>query len=325
MNLKQKIVVAGFAAIIASVGIFGANIVQAQTDNSQIDPVIAQMQQMIESLKQQIQQIIALIFRLKPLETCGNGICRFGETAVNCAEDCAKQTDIVGNQADPANNNNCAKEDAACAISKCDAPDSVFETKCVGGASGCCAGLVCVLGDNGLIGTCKKDAIVCATEGEIIDWRLPATKKCCSGLTSILDCNVEFCSKSSNSICTKCGNGQCGLGENRHNCPADCALADACDDGTACGEWTADGKAFCDCKTIPGTDAAGNPTQSASRHLWGISFFNAAGGFVKDCSACSDGTKCDASASDSKTCTCFNNKGNGLYSVCFFDQVMGAL
>ncbi len=100
MNLKSKILVAGLAAIIAGGGIFTANIntAQAQTDGALTDPTIAQLQQMVETLKQQIQQIIALIAQLKPLETCGNGFCRFGETAATCVADCGQPI------------TNCAKE-----------------------------------------------------------------------------------------------------------------------------------------------------------------------------------------------------------------------
>ncbi|MDD3150794.1 MAG: hypothetical protein PHV68_08155, partial [Candidatus Gastranaerophilales bacterium] len=130
MNLKSKILAAGLAAIIAGFGIFAANIntAQAQTDNDNANSAIAQMAQMIESLKQQIQQIIALIAQLKPQETCGNGACRFGETATTCPADCATET--------------------------------------------------------------------CVKEGGIIDWRLPRTAECCTGLTKILDCSESNCSKS---------------------------------------------------------------------------------------------------------------------------------
>jgi len=90
MNLKSKILAGGLAAIIAGFGIFAADIntAQAQTDDSNTNSAIAQMAQMVESLKQQIQQIIALITQLKPQETCGNGKCRFGETAATCPADC---------------------------------------------------------------------------------------------------------------------------------------------------------------------------------------------------------------------------------------------
>ena len=146
MNFKQKIVVAALAVAITGSGIFGANVAQAQTDASQINPVIAQMQQMIESLKQQIQQIVALITQLKPLEICGNGICRFGETETSCAADCGRQTAVVGYQVNPASNV-CAKSGESCAISKCPASSSGIESKCVEGGSNCCAGLICQLAD----------------------------------------------------------------------------------------------------------------------------------------------------------------------------------
>ena len=62
MNFKQKIVAVCLAAVIAGAGIFGANVALAQTDSSNSpSPLIAQMMQMIETPKQQIQQIIALI------------------------------------------------------------------------------------------------------------------------------------------------------------------------------------------------------------------------------------------------------------------------
>jgi len=71
---------------------------------------------------------------------------------------------------------------------------------------------------------CKKliPAENCIKEGKIIDWRISPVGKCCSGLTEILDCKSSPCSKSSNSICTYCGNGVCGLGENKINCATDC-------------------------------------------------------------------------------------------------------
>ncbi|MFA6376141.1 MAG: hypothetical protein WCX69_01935 [Candidatus Paceibacterota bacterium] len=78
---------------------------------------------------------------------------------------------------------------------------------------------------------CKKLLPVenCVKEGKIIDWRISPVEKCCSGLTQILDCKSSACPKNSNSICTYCGNGACGLGENKFNCPADCkTTADNC-------------------------------------------------------------------------------------------------
>ena len=48
---------------------------------------------------------------------------------------------------------------------------------------------------------------------------------CCEGLTPVScadvvngECLEAYCGNR----CTKCGNGECGLGENWCNCPADC-------------------------------------------------------------------------------------------------------
>ncbi len=91
MNLKNKIAAAALCALIAGVGIFGVGGNNALATPGSINPAtmtIDQMQQMIQSLMQQIQQITQLIAQLKPQETCGNGICRFGETAATCAANC---------------------------------------------------------------------------------------------------------------------------------------------------------------------------------------------------------------------------------------------
>jgi len=128
MNLKSKILAAGLAAIIAGFGMFAANIntVQAQTDNGDANPAIAQMMQMIETLKQQIQQIIALIAQLKPQETCGNGICRFGENNANCSADCGYSTTIADNA-----KAKCITTGGALAYKECNITDDNAKAKCI--------------------------------------------------------------------------------------------------------------------------------------------------------------------------------------------------
>ncbi|HOI97116.1 MAG TPA: hypothetical protein PLA19_01270 [Candidatus Pacearchaeota archaeon] len=231
MNLKSKILAAGLAAIIAGAGIFATNIntVQAQTDNGDANPAIAQMMQMIETLKQQIQQIIALIAQLKPQETCGNGKCRFGETAATCAADC--NTITVS----------CTAEGRTKSMSM---PDCCAGLKGISNQiladDGACGGapndgsVICANCGNGICGAgenkcnCPADCDVkvnCAKEGEIAYWNTNTSNinQCCSGLTAIMDCSPTVaCSKSANSICTYCGNSVCGKGENAYNCPADC-------------------------------------------------------------------------------------------------------
>lgn len=262
MNLKSKILSAGLATIIAGGTIFGANCALAQTDGAQqTDPAIAQMMQMIEALKQQIQQIIALIAQLKPQETCGNGACRFGETAATCPADCSTQ-EICGNGIIEHN-----ESIDSCPIDWENQNSCYGENSILSPEEKCCAGLTaylfngreeekdgtCVqnqkLWDNGYSfykcincgdGKCNSaikenicnspaDCAIsttnCAKEGEIAYWNTSVSNvnRCCNGLSAILDCaSSANCSKSANSVCTYCGNGTCGTGENSYNCPVDC-------------------------------------------------------------------------------------------------------
>jgi len=106
MNLKNKIA-AALCALIAGVGIFGVGGNNALATPGSINPAtmtIDQMQQMIQSLMQQIQQITQLIAQLKPQETCGNSICRFGETAATCAADCGNKSGEITVICAPGNN-----------------------------------------------------------------------------------------------------------------------------------------------------------------------------------------------------------------------------
>ncbi|MDD5309121.1 MAG: hypothetical protein PHU25_17550 [Deltaproteobacteria bacterium] len=55
----------------------------------------------------------------------------------------------------------------------------------------------------------------------------PGAPDCCPGLTPIGCTSPEsdggICDSCSGAQpCTRCGNGHCGVGENRCNCPADC-------------------------------------------------------------------------------------------------------
>ena len=66
---------------------------------------------------------------------------------------------------------------------------------------------------------------VCSGEGEIISLLDPA-QVCCPGLTTIEAAEPlpggGCMSIADVAVCTFCGDGACGLGENICNCPADC-------------------------------------------------------------------------------------------------------
>ncbi|MBN2067237.1 MAG: hypothetical protein JW744_02100, partial [Candidatus Diapherotrites archaeon] len=71
---------------------------------------------------------------------------------------------------------------------------------------------------------CARDCgpVACIEEGI---GGISGTDSCCEGLTDSGVCgSLEgFCTCSDGFfVCTQCGNGACGLGENACNCPQDC-------------------------------------------------------------------------------------------------------
>ncbi len=95
----------------------------------------------------------------------------------------------------------------------------------------------------------------CIPEGEGFLGQ-PEEFQCCPGLVAVADCEEMPCDPTSPDcddfycscpkclcfVCVACGDGICGLGENKCNCPKDCLPAPACtsnsdcDDGDACTE-----------------------------------------------------------------------------------------
>ncbi len=74
-------------------------------------------------------------------------------------------------------------------------------------------------------GECDAD---CVPEGEGFSTFDPSIQGCCEGLTAIqeawYDEETGMCGGVGNAfVCTYCGNGLCGLGENICNCPEDCS------------------------------------------------------------------------------------------------------
>ena len=193
-------------------------------------------------------------------DCCGNGVCDNGETCVTCPGDCGVC---------------CGNGVCDSGEDKCNCPGD-----CTGGCAGCCAGTACKAGTaNGECGkngavcsacsagaTCQNQACavkcgdgVCADAGGETACTCPqdcgACMGCCSGAackegSSNGECgkNGAVCSACSggttcqNQACAvKCGDGQCGAGEDKCNCPGDCTGGCVgCCAGMACKAGTLD-------------------------------------------------------------------------------------
>ncbi len=143
---------------------------------------------------------------------CGDGICQqvvceattcpCAETSANCPQDCTI--------------NEC-KIDSDCPI-MCPMSPACEEGKpCVQG----CLSPKCINGK------CISQPQTCVGEGQKIKWD-DYTSECCRGLNKINDpsgfsddCNAMILSNGN--VCAKCGDGNCGLGESKCNCPRDCS------------------------------------------------------------------------------------------------------
>jgi hypothetical protein len=104
MNIKNKIGVVALCALATGIGVFGITGTNVQAETATISATatvspalsIDQLQQIVNNLILEIQKVAQMIARLKPLETCGNHICRFGETAANCPKDCITALKCLG-------------------------------------------------------------------------------------------------------------------------------------------------------------------------------------------------------------------------------------
>ena len=151
--------------------------------------------------------------------------------------------------------------DGACETTDCetddDCPDGyVCEIYCGNGwCKGTCvpaqepneckeAGGFCWMSDSGIwgcppgsaevdLGGCENTELCCMPQAECVPeggWFSivgPDDNQCCEGLTpiqsAVYDAATGMCMAASALVCTYCGNGECGLGENICNCPEDCS------------------------------------------------------------------------------------------------------
>ncbi len=149
---------------------------------------------------------------------CGDGTCGAGENYCSCPEDCGGLTCVQ--------EHGVAMED----LGIYDCCDGLIPVS-LPGVSGCsqymcvdCGDGICGLGETSQ--NCLADCGSCAEEGDWFD--AGQQGECCPGLTLLqvsegisngqcapLDCGVY-------GVCTKCGDGECGIGESFCSCPEDC-------------------------------------------------------------------------------------------------------
>lgn len=162
---------------------------------------------------------------------CGDNICGTGENLCNCPEDCkhpetcAEEGEYVSGSKECCGNLNkiaCSKPmpDGTCSECK----DEVFIcAKCPDGE--------CGKGESSC--NCPQDCkpSTCVEEGGTVPV-VPNAPECCDGLTKVscskADDNGECTPCLGASVCVKCGDGNCGKGENKCNCPEDCKETPKC-------------------------------------------------------------------------------------------------
>jgi hypothetical protein len=133
-------------------------------------------------------------------------------------------------------NSNCAK-DCVCGDGRCDPIESDI--------------------------TCPQDCLLaCRKEGEMTGMGTPG---CCQGLTPLSRLNVPYndgceAMTGSGSVCTRCGDGACGLGEDYCKCPKDCKKPECFADGVSFRGGSDDPSKYC----CPGLKAL---TQTASLNM----------------------------------------------------------
>jgi len=247
--------------------------------------LLEQLQQIIEMLKQQIQQIVVLL--QQRYQNCA----KEGETFTSSSRQCCAGL-VKKNIGTPCPDSpdscaqvisyTCVKPIKLTCAQACKAKGYTDSTCAAWGitqystAGGCASGQTSVgwtsdctaaqLAGGGRACCCYNQTTTCAKEGENIYTSSLANGRptqCCSGLTAISSCTADgICPNDGSSICAYCGNGVCGLGENKVNCPKDCGGNEYICSRTLSGSPTEAEKA--ECAQAGGTIYCGNGWCSCS-------------------------------------------------------------
>jgi len=262
MCKTKKIIAGFLCAMAAGVGILsimpqtaGAQTAASQGATATAGMSLEQLQQIIEMLKQQIQQIIVLLQqRIQLRQDCVGEGQTFTDANRQCCAGLEKQ-DIGtpcpdGQVCAQVISYKCVKPATLTCAEVCraqgyaDSKCSTYAVSPEGFANKCGAGNYILSGQSAsdcqletnsagvpVVGAgkaccCAAQVSTCAGEGEKIYMSSLADGRptqCCSGLTAISSCSAGgLCPNDGSSTCAYCGDGVCGLGENKVNCLKDC-------------------------------------------------------------------------------------------------------
>ena len=288
MCKTKKIITAGLCAIVAGIGVLSVapQNASAQTTTTATSSMsLEQLHQIVEMLKQQIQQIVVLL--QQRYQNCA----KEGETFTSSSRQCCAGL-VKKNIGTPCPDSpdscaqvisyTCVKPIKLTCAQACKAKGYTDSTCAAWGitqystAGGCASGQTSVgwtsdctaaqLAGGGRACCCYNQTTTCAKEGENIYTSSLANGRptqCCSGLTAISSCTADgICPNDGSSICAYCGNGVCGLGENKVNCPKDCGGNEYICSRTLSGSPTEAEKA--ECAQAGGTIYCGNGWCSCS-------------------------------------------------------------
>jgi len=179
--------------------------------------------------------------------------------------------------------------------------------------------------------TVEEEVPTCSQEGEVAG-------ECCEGLSSVPNAhpdanNPGLCLHMDHRVCVNCGDGVCGTGENKCNCPKDCSISDyicptvcthlwkidstgkACTDdfcGSGCG---ADGKTTFDTKEkceagLPSSGGSGGGGNGSSQQPPS----SGGGGSSNGTSLCVDDLDCENFCDEGVLFEDGKCNGNGICS-----------